>query len=401
MSNLSFTPAQRTEAVKPSDVLEMMRLARELEQKGHPVNYLVQGEPDFDTPQHIKDAAYQALLDGYTHYPPAEGYPELRLAIAETLAAAHDLVYQPDQEILVTNGASLGLYLAINAVVEPGDEVIITNPSFGAYSMLIESAGGTVVWVPTHNESGRSKLDIDELRRAVTPRSKAILYCNPDNPTGRVMSETSLRDIGDIAVEHGLIIISDEVYEKFVYSGAAYTPLAALDSNYREHCILVNSFSKTYAMTGWRLGYNAAPPNLMQAMKKMNSVAGRAAAAFVQQAGIAALRGPQDDVQRMNTEYAARRTLILDKLATIDGVRYTVPDGGFYVFVDVSAFGKDSRALANELLRRGGVVLTPGDYYGPGGAGHLRLSFASNRQAIDQGMDGLKQALAEIEVGSA
>lgn len=399
MSPLTFTPARRTDAVRPSDVLEMMAVARTLQEQGRDVAFLVQGEPDFDTPRHVKDAAYRALLDGYTHYPPAEGYPDLRRAIADRMIGDHDLAYDAETEVLVTNGASLGLYLALTSVVEEGDEVLITDPAYGAYAMLIESAGGTPVRIPCGVRERRSVLDTDAMRAAVGPRTKAILYCNPDNPTGRVLPERTLRAIGDLAVERGLIVISDEVYDEFVYDGGRAVPLASLDPEYRQHCILVNSFSKTYAMTGWRLGYNLAPPDLMRAMKKMNAVAGRAAAAFVQRAGIAALSGPQDEVARMTNEYAARRDRMIERLNTVPGIRFTIPDGAFYVFVDVRTYAADTRAFARELLQRGGVVLTPGEYYGPGGAGHLRFSFAVGREAIERGLDGFESALRELAPG--
>lgn len=387
-----FRAAQRTEAVRPSDVLEMMAVARRMQQGGTDVAYLVQGEPDFDTPRHVKDAAYQALLDGYTHYPPPEGYPDLRRAITARMRSDLGLDYDAEAEVLVTNGASLGLYLAIAAVVDEGDEVITTDPAYGAYAMLIESAGGTVVRAPCAAEDGVSTLDVEALRTLVTPRTKAIVYCNPDNPTGRVMSEATLRAIGDIAVEHDLVVISDEVYHAFTYDAEPLV-LAALDPAYRERCIVVNSFSKTYAMTGWRMGYNLAPPHLMEAMRKMNAIAGRAAAAFVQRAGIAALEGSQDDVAAMTGEYRRRRDHMLARLAEVPDVRFTRPDGGFYVFVDVRAFSNDTRAFARTLLERGRVVLTPGEYYGPAGAGHLRFSFAVAPDVIDRGLDGFAAAL--------
>jgi aspartate aminotransferase len=392
----SFHPAKRTEAVRPSDVLEMMAIARRMQRDGIDVSYLVQGEPDFDTPRHVTEAAYRALLDGYTHYPPPEGYPELRQAIADRMRADLGLAYDPIGEVLVTNGASLGLYLAIGAVVEEGDEVLVTDPAYGAYGMLIESAGGTVVRVPCPIEGGRSTLDVTALEELVTPRTKAIVYCNPDNPTGRVMPEATLRRIGDLAVAHDLVVISDEVYHAFAYDVPAVA-LAALDPRYRERCIVVNSFSKTYAMTGWRLGFNMAPPHLMTAMHKMNAVAGRAAAAFVQRAGIAALEGGDEAIVEMTKEYRERRDHMLERLAELPGVRFTRPDGGFYVFVDVRQYATDTRAFARLLLERGKVVLTPGEYYGPAGAGHLRFSFAASRDAIDRGLDGVAIALEALQ----
>ena len=390
--NTPFRSARRTDAVRPSDVLEMMAIARRMQQDGVEVAYLVQGEPDFDTPERIKEAAYQALQDGYTHYPPPEGYPDLRRAIADRARVDTGLVVDPDAEVLVTNGASLGLYLAIAAVVEDGDEVLITDPGYGAYAMLIESAGGTVVRVPCSADGGVSTLDLDALERAITPKTKAFVYCNPDNPTGRLMGETTLRRIGELAVAHGFLLISDEVYHAFSY-GEKPVSLASLDPAFWERSIVVNSFSKTYAMTGWRVGFNLAPKHLMSAMRKMNAIAGRAAAAFVQRAAITALQGGDDEIAAMTTAYEARRDRMLARLATIPGIRMTRPDGAFYVFVDVRDYAHDTRAFARTLLTRGRVVLTPGEYYGPAGAGHLRFSFASAPEVIDRGLDGFAHAL--------
>jgi len=375
----------------------MIRRARALEAQGREVAYLVQGEPDFETPQHIRDAAYAAMNRGYTHYPPAEGYPELRQAVAAKLERENGVTYDPEEEILITNGAALGLYLAVNAVVEPGSEVILPDPTFGSYAMIVESAGGRVARVPLQVREGRRHLDLGALEAAITPATRALILCTPDNPTGHVMDEAALRGVGELAVKHGLVIITDEVYEHFLYAGRRHVSLAALDPAFREHTVLVNSFSKTYAMTGWRLGYNAAPAPLMLAMTKMNAVTGRAAAAFTQRAGIAALEGPQDEVARMRASYVRRRAQMLSALHAIPELRYTAPDGAFYVFVDASAWGMPSRQLARELLERGGVVVTPGDYYGPGGAGHLRLSFASGERAIERGMVGLAGALADLK----
>jgi aspartate aminotransferase len=382
--------------VRPSDVLEMMAIAREMQARGETVSYLVQGEPDFDTPRHVIDAAHAALLAGYTHYPPPEGYPDLRRSIAAHVQRDFGLEVDPLRETLVTNGAALGLYLAIASLIDEGDEVLITDPAYGAYSMLIESAGGVVVRVPCDTVDGVSVVDPEGFAARVTPRTKAILYCNPDNPTGRVMPRADLARLGEIAVEHDLIVISDEVYHAFDYRDEPATLLAALDPAFRERCVIVNSFSKTYAMTGWRLGYNVAPSHLMEPMVKMNAVAGRAAAAFVQQAGIAALDGPRDSVDAMTRQYRDRRDRMLGRLADVPGISFTRPDGGFYVFVDVRAFTDDTRAFARTLLERGKVVLTPGEYYGPAGRGFLRFSFAVAPDVIDRGIDGFDAAIRSL-----
>lgn len=393
---MRFEAASRTHAVLPSDVLEMMRKARMLERNGHKVAYLVQGEPDFDTPTHITEAAYEAMRAGYTHYPPAEGYPELRQAVAEKLRGQNGVSYDPEGEVLITNGAALGLYLAIHAVVEPGDEVLLPDPAFGAYSMIVGSAGGVVTRFPLRLEGGQRRFDREAFLEALTRETRAVVLCSPDNPTGYVYSEADLRFVGDVAVERGLLVITDEVYEHFIYTGARHHSLAALDAAYREHTILVNSFSKTYAMTGWRLGFNAAPKRVMEAMTRMNAVAGRAAAAFTQRAGVTALTGNQESVRDMASEYGARRAIMLERLSTIPDLHYSSPEGAFYVFADCAAWGLPSREMADRVLELGRVVVTPGDYYGPAGGGCLRLSFASSREAIEQGVESFASALEAL-----
>jgi aspartate/methionine/tyrosine aminotransferase len=259
--------------------------------------------------------------------------------------------------------------------------------------MIIESAGGTVSRFPLRLEASQRHFGREAFLQSLSPRTRAVVLCSPDNPTGFIYSEDDLRFIGNAAVEHGFLVITDEVYEDFIYTNVHYRSLAALDPAYRERTILINSFSKTYAMTGWRLGYNAAPASIMAAMTKMNAVAGRAAAAFTQQAGVTALQGGRDAIEAMAAEYAARRALMLEHLEEIPDLSYSAPDGAFYVFVDCAAWGLPSRELADRLLELGGVVVTPGDYYGPAGQGCLRLSFASSRNAIERGMEGLGRAL--------
>ena len=372
----------------------MQRLAERLAAQGQPVYRLVQGEPDFATPPHIIDAATRAMHEGFTHYPPSEGYLDLREAIAGKLARDNNLVVDPKTELIVTNGAGLGLYLALMAVVDPGDEVIVSDPTYGPYLNDILLAEGTPVLVPLHPDAaGRPRWEASLLQAAITPRTRAIVINTPANPTGVVLSEAELHGIAELAIRHDLVIIADEVYEKLVYDGAHHISIAALDPAVAARTITVNSFSKTYAMTGWRLGYNAGPAALVATMEKVNSVCGRAAAAFVQRAGIAALTGPQDCVAAMIAAYDARRLLVEAQLREVPDLRWISPQGTFYVFLDCTAFGTDSRLLAERLLADGHVVLTPGTYYGPAGAGWLRLSFAAAPETITAGVAALQATL--------
>jgi aspartate/methionine/tyrosine aminotransferase len=389
------TPALRTQPITSSDVLAMQRLAGEISARGDTVYRFVQGEPDFDTPEHIVEAAMRAMKDGFTHYPPSEGYLDLREAIASKLARENALHVDPRTEVIVTNGAGLGLYLAIMAVVDPTDEVILSDPTYGPYRNDILLAGGTPVLVPQRSDDlGRPRWDLAAVAAAITPRTRAIIINTPSNPTGVVMNDAELQGIAALAVKHDLVIIADEVYEKLIFDGARHVSIATLDPDVAARTITVNSFSKTYAMTGWRLGYNVATPTLIATMEKVNSVCGRAAAAFVQQAGISALNGPQQSVTDMVDAYAFRRHLVEDQLREMPKVSWISPEGAFYVFLDVSAFGRDSRALAERMLRDAHVVLTPGTYYGPAGAGWLRLSFSASPAELVGGLERLHETLS-------
>ena len=391
-----ITPARRTDPIVGSDVLIMQRLAAEISARGEPVYRFVQGEPDFDTPEHIVEAAMRAMKDGYTHYPPSEGYLALREAIAAKLARDNNLQVDPKAEVIVTNGAGLGLYLAIMAVVDPGDEVILSDPTYGPYRNDILLAGGTPALVPQKLDAeGRPRWDLPAVAAAVTPRTRAIIINTPSNPTGVVMTTEELQGIAALAEQHDLVIIADEVYEKLVFGSARHVSIASLGPEVAARTITVNSFSKTYAMTGWRLGYNAAAPALIATMEKVNSVCGRAAAAFVQQAGIAALNGSQQSVSDMVEAYAFRRNLVEDQLREMPNVQWISPEGAFYFFLDVSAFGRDSRELAERMLRDAHVVMTPGTYYGPAGAGWLRLSFSASPAELVGGLERMHETLAQ------
>lgn len=388
--------ADRIDRVPLSGVAEMKRLATEMEERGKQVVYLVQGEPDFDTPSHIIEAAREAMAHGFTHYVPGEGILELREAVAEKLARDNGIQVDPGSEILITTGAALGLFAAMMAVVNPGDEVLLTDPAYGPYEAIVGLVGGQAVFVPLVEEDDQFHLVSEEFEKRISPRTKAVVINTPNNPTGKVMTRAELEGLAEFALRHDLTIIADEVYEKLVYNGHQHLSIAALSPEIKARTILVNSFSKTYAMTGWRLGYNVASPALTSAMTKVVYQSARCATAFVQHAGIAALEGPQKCVQEMLGTYAERRELITELVASIPGVRCPSPEGAFYVFPDVSSFGIDTWDLAKYLLREAKVVVTPGAYYGTQGEGHLRLSFATSTEDIQRGIKAIKQALERI-----
>jgi aspartate/methionine/tyrosine aminotransferase len=394
-------PADRIATILPSGVAEMKRMGKEMERRGEEVIYLVQGEPDFDTPPHIVEAACEALSQGATHYVPGEGLPELREAVAEKLSQVNGIDADPGSEVVVTTGATLGLFAAIMALINPGDEVLLTDPAFGPYEAMIGQAGGRPVYVPLHKSGGEFHLVMDELEQRVTPRTKAIVLNTPNNPTGKVMTRAELEMVAELADRNDLIIIADEVYEALVYDDHEHTSIASLSPELKARSIIVNSFSKTYAMTGWRLGYNVANPALATAMTKVIYQSGRCASEFVQWAGIVALTGSQQCVEDMRRAYEERRALITDLLEALPGVSCAPPEGAFYAFPDVSAFGQDTWDLARHLLGTAGVVTTPGRYYGLQGEGHLRVSFASSLENIRLGIERMGRALEQLGDGQA
>ena len=388
--------AARVDRLTPPIVAEMNRRARVLEATGVSLIRLVRGEPDFDTPQRIRQAATEALARGETHYPPIPGIPELRAAVAEKLARDNDLQVDAGTEVLITTGATMGLYLALLATVNPGDEVLLPDPVYDAYRGIIGLANGSPVAVPAERDGDHFALPVAALAVRITSRSKVVLLNTPSNPTGSVMRREELEAIADQALRHNLTLIVDEVYEKIIFDERPHVSLASLDDEVRARTITVNSFSKPYAMTGWRLGYNVAPQDLVGSMLRICQQSSRGPATFVQWAGVEALRGPQDEVRAMAQEYTRRRTLMAEGLAKIAGARACVPEGTFFVFVDMRAFGLDSMELATYLLNEAHVVTTPGHAYGTRGEGYIRLSFAASAEAIEEGLERVKEALERL-----
>jgi aspartate/methionine/tyrosine aminotransferase len=358
---------------------------------------LVQGEPDFDTPLHIKQAGMEALTQGMTHYSPVEGLDEVRQAVADKIRADLHVAYQPQREILMTTGGSLGLFIAVMALVNPGDEVALPEITFGPYLNILALAQGKPIFVPVERTGERFRVHWEDIPRLITPRTKALLLNNPNNPLGSVASVQELAAIGDIALKHNLAIISDEVYEKLVFDDCRHVSIASLSDELRQRTILVNSFSKTYAMTGWRIGYNAANPEWTRAMARIYQGSARCAAPFTQLAVLAAIRGPQDCVEDMRREYDERRKILYRGLREIKGVIPSYPQGAFYIFADVRAFGLSSWDLTLHILQEGHVVVSPGSYYGPGGEGYLRFSYTTRQGEIRVGIEGIKKALGSLK----
>jgi len=348
------------------------------------------GDPDFLTPKHVVDEAKRALDEGLTHYGPTKGYPELREAICEHLALFG--VDASLDEVIVTPGASFAIYLALKAILKPGDEVLLLTPTWYVYPDIVDAIGATCSFVRSKPDYGP---DVDALREAINPKTKVLIINTPNNPTGRVYTAYELRALKDLALDYGLYIISDEVYKMIIYDGLRHVSMASFEDA-RDHVILVDAFSKAYAMTGWRLGYLVAPQELCGRIEHVQQALIMCVPPFVQRAGIAALRGPQDHVKKMVAEFQARRDMVLELLADTPGVKVTRPQGALYVFPDLSAYGIKASALTDRLRRERGVSVMPGEAFGPGWEYHIRISLCRPREELAEGVRRIKAFLEEL-----
>lgn len=379
----------RVRDLEASPTIGVATKAQELRNRGVDVVDFGPGEPDFVTPEHIREAAIESLHAGFTHYTPSRGIPQLRRAIAAKLQRDNGLSYDPDTEIVVTPGAKQAIVEALLTVVGPGDEVIVFDPGWGSYGAIVHLAGGVPVHVELQDDFS---IDTDSLWRAVTPRTRAIIVGSPGNPTGHVLNAVEMNLVADVCRERDLLLISDEIYERIVYPEAEFVSCAVLPDMW-ERTVTINGLSKAYAMTGWRLGYAAAPAHLVRQMLKVHEHTVTSATSFAQAGGVAALEGPQDPITAMVDEFARRRKIIVDGLSQLPGVRCAAPDGAFYVFPDVSGTGLTGTELANKLLEHG-VALTPGIGFGAQWDTHVRLSFATSEERIRTGLARMALALS-------
>ncbi|CUU54951.1 aspartate aminotransferase [Parafrankia irregularis] len=386
------TPSNRLRSVPRSATYAVLDLVRTLRSQGHDVVDLGGGEPDFDTPRHISDEAVAAIRGGLTHYTPSRGLPELLEAVSEKLAKDNDVLVDPATDIVVTPSAKHALFVSLLAVLDPGDEVVVPTPSWVSYAAMAGMLGARPSFVELDSHSG-FRLTRAALDRALTPRTKAVLVNTPNNPTGRVLDHDELSALVSFAVDNDLFVVSDEIYEKIRYVDRRHVSPAALPGG-AVRTLTVNGFSKAHAMTGWRLGYVAGPTEVIGELLKAQQHTVGCAGSFVQRGGVAALTGSPGPVETMVAEYTARRDLLVSRLSQLPGVGCAAPEGALYVFPDITGVGLgDSAAFTTWLLERAQVAVTPGSAFGPGGEGHVRLSFANSLPVLDEALDRIERAL--------
>jgi aspartate aminotransferase len=379
--------SSRASSLTPSLTLSIDSKAKAMKSEGIDVCGFGAGEPDFDTPEHIKAAAIAALEAGFTKYTPSSGIPELRQAIADKFLLDNGIDYKPSQ-IVVSDGAKHSCYNAILATCQPGDEVIIPAPYWLSYPEMVRLAGADPVFVHTKEENGW-KLTADEFENAMTPRTKMIILNSPGNPTGAVYTKEELDSLGKVAAEEEILILSDEIYEKLVYDDTRHYSIAGLAQEYYDLTITVNGFSKAYAMTGWRLGYLGAPEPIAKAIDSIQSHSTSNACSFAQKGALAALKGDQQPVTDMRDEFNLRREYMLDRLSKMPHVSVVRPNGAFYVLVNVNKLGLTSQNFADRLLSKANVAVVPGIAFGDDRT--IRLSYATSLDVIKKGMDRFEE----------
>jgi aspartate aminotransferase len=383
--------SSRIQHVQGSLTLAVTNEAKAMAARGEEVYGLAGGEPDIDTPEHIKAAAVAALADGRTKYTAAGGIPELREAIAAKLVADNNLEYDPSQ-ICVTAGAKMACFNAILAIIEEGDEVIIPSPYWVSYPEMVRLAGGVPVVVET-KESDGWKITAEQFEEAMTPATKMIILNSPSNPTGAVYTEEELRGLGEVALSEDIVILSDEIYEKLIYGESRHVSIASLSQELYDLTITVNGFSKAYAMTGWRLGYTAAPKPIAEAIGKIQSHTVSNATTFAQYAAVAALQGDQTFLTDLREEYDGRRQFVLARLKAIHNIRVVEPFGAFYFFVYTGELGLKSMNLCDKLLSRYRVAAIPGIAFGYDDG--LRLSYCTTLDVLNEGLTRFEQFCRE------
>ena len=382
--------SDRMTRIGTETAFEVLARARELETLGKHIIHLEIGEPDFATPGHIVQAAKEALDAGWTHYGPTQGYPELREAIAAYVSRTRGISVDPLQVCVVPGGKPIIFYTVL-ALIEPGDEVIYPNPGFPIYESMIRFAGGVPIPIPLVEERGFS-LDLNMFREKLGPRTKLVILNSPHNPTGGVIPEQDLKEMAHMLLETDAAVLSDEIYSR-IYYGAPPVSISRYPGM-TERTVILDGFSKTYAMTGWRIGYGVMPGRLVDAVNKLMVNSNSCTASFTQRAALAALTGPQNDVERMVGEFRRRRDAVCAGLNSIPGIRCALPQGAFYAFPNITETGMKSKEIADRLLVEAGVATLSGASFGAYGEGYLRLSYANSLENLMEAVERIRRFLS-------
>ena len=381
--------ADRTNRLGTETAFEVLARARALEAQGRSIIHLEIGEPDFDTPRHITEAAHKALDEGWTHYGPASGDMELKEAIVKEMDSKRN-VNIGVENVVVTPGAKPIMFFGILSCVEEGDEVIYPNPGFPIYESMINFIGAKAVPLTLREEKDFS-FDIEELIGLINDKTRMIIINSPQNPTGGVLSLEDLKHIASLVADRDIIVMTDEVYSRMVYDGEHHSIISF--EGMKEKTILIEGFSKTYAMTGWRLGYGVMPENVAEMVSKFMVNSNSCTASFTQRAGIQALNGPQDDSENMIAEFKERKSVIVDGLNALPGISCRTPKGAFYVFPNIKETGLTSEEAENKFLNDAGVACLKGTSFGANGEGYLRFSYANSKENIREALDRIEKVL--------
>ena len=384
--------ASRMSRLGTETAFEVLARARMLEAEGMDVVHLEIGEPDFDTPENVVRAGVDALGGGFTHYGPSPGLPEVRARIAQEIADTRGISVSGDN-VVVTPGGKPIMFFVLLALAEHGDEVLYPNPGFPIYESMINFAGAEAVPMPLR-EDRDFNVDVDEVAEQITPATKLMIINSPNNPCGSVMSRGELRALAELAVERDVLVLADEIYSRFLFEGEHHSITAF--PGMTERTIILDGFSKTYAMTGWRLGYGVMPLELVEPISRLMTNSVSCTASFTQMAAIEALDGPQDDAHGMVAEFKRRRDLIVNGLNAIPGIRCPMPKGAFYVFPNVEGTGLSSVEFADRLLQEAGVACLSGESFGEYGKGHVRFSFANSAENIQKALDRIAGFVAKV-----
>ena len=390
--------AERMKRIGVESAFEVMVRARALEARGRSVVHLEIGEPDFPTPSHIVEAAKKALDEGWTHYGPTQGFPDLREAIADYVSRTRGIQVGP-QHVSVVPGGKPIIFFPMLALLEPGDEVIYPNPGFPIYESMIRFLGATPVPMPLVEERGFS-FDLDLFERKLSPRTRMVVLNSPQNPTGGMIPGDDVRRLAELLRDRDVMVLSDEIYSRIVYSGEFPVSIASFPGML-EKTIILDGFSKTYAMTGWRIGYGIMPTWLVDAVTKLMVNSNSCVASFTQRAGLAAITGPQDDVARMVAEFRRRRDAICEGLNSIPGFRCRVPGGAFYAFANIKDTGMGSREMEDFLLNEAGVACLNGGAFGEYGDGYIRFSYANSLENLLEAVKRIRKSAVRWEAAAA